>query len=130
MENFINLIIINLSKIGIGVLLFLVAYLSNMGLGAWHNVKIEGHDFNWKLIGNSLIKYIILLFSLAGLCIVITAIPEYMKYVGMNIPDEYSIVVDNIVIVGAFIGGTLFYVKDGITKLNKIISNKTKSKTF
>ena len=55
----VNLIVLNLEKVGIGVVLFLGAYLANMGLGAWKNVKIDGYDFDWKLIAKSGAKFTI-----------------------------------------------------------------------
>lgn len=124
MEGIMLLIISNLMKIGIGALLFLIAYLSNMGLGAWKSVKIHGYDFDLKLIGESIVKYIVLVLSVAGLCIVVTVAPEYANYVGMAIPDEYIEVVSNVVIIGTFITGICIYVKDGFDKLKEIIIKK------
>lgn len=52
----VNIIVCNLEKVGFGALLFLGAYLANVCLGAWRNVKIEGYDFDWKLIGQKSCK--------------------------------------------------------------------------
>lgn len=121
MEGIISLVITNLTKIGIGAVLFLIAYLSNMGLGAWKSVRLDGYAFDMKLILNSIVKYIVLVLSVAGLCVVVTVVPEYTNYVGLGIPDEYIEVVSNIVIVGTFITGIYIYAKDGIDKLKEII---------
>lgn len=121
MESIMLLIITNLGKIGIGALLFLVAYLSNMGLGAWKNVKLEGCKFDWKMVFNSLAKYLVLVISMAGLCIVVTVMPEYANYVGLAIPDEYIEVISNVVIITMFLTGIGIYVKDGLEKLRAII---------
>lgn len=121
MENIMLLVVENLSKIGIGATLFLIAYLSNMGLGAWKSVKVDGYNFDWKLVLNSMVKYIVLVASVAGLCVVVTVTPEYANYVGLAIPDEYIEVVSNIVIIGTFITGIGIYVKDGLDKLRAII---------
>ena len=53
MNALISIVIANLEKVGIGDLLFLGAYVSNICLGAWRSVKIEGYDFDWKLIGQN-----------------------------------------------------------------------------
>lgn len=121
MESIMSLIIDNLLKIGIGAFLFLIAYLSNMGLGAWKNVNLDGYDFDWKMILHSLIKYLVLVISMAGLCIVITVTPEYANYVGLAIPDEYIEVISNLVIITMFLTGIGIYVKDGLDKLRAII---------
>lgn len=119
-----NLIVSNLYKIGIGAVLFLITYLSNMGLGAWRSVNIDGFDFDLRLIINSLIKYVVLVLSVAGLCISVTIVPEYANYVGLGVPEEYIEVMSNVVIIGAFLTGIYIYAKDGLEKLKEIILKK------
>ena len=75
MDVLISIIISNLEKVGIGVVLFLASYLANMCLGAWKNVKIEGYDFDWKLIGQSLVKFIVLGLGIGLLSIVVSILP-------------------------------------------------------
>lgn len=121
MENLIMLVVENLNKVGMGAILFLLAYVANMGLGAWRSVKIDGYDFDWKLILGSVVKYLVLAASMGALCVVITLVPAYVTYVGLAIPDEYVDVISNLVIIGAFISGTCVYIKDGIDKVRDII---------
>lgn len=122
MNNIIELIIINLEKIGIGALLFLCAYLANMGLGAWKNVKVEGVSFDWQLIKQSIIKFIVLFSSLTLLSIVISVIPMYATYVGIDIPTETLETIDALVIIGAFLTATLRYIADAIEKIRTILA--------
>lgn len=129
MENVIALVLSNLVKLGAGALIFLVAYLSNMGLGAWKNVSLDAGKFDWKLIFNSLIKYLVLVISTSGLCIVVTVTPAYIMYVGLNSESEYidiaNNVISNAVIIGTFITGIYIYAKDGFDKLKAlVIKNK------
>ena len=119
--NIMTIIIDNLEKVGIGVVLFLGAYLSNICLGAWRSVKIEGYDFDWKLVGQSLIKFIVLGVGIGLLSIVISALPIYMVYVGIDIAEETMQVLDSIVIITAFVVATTKYVKDAYTKLKDIL---------
>mgnify|MGYP007031324537 FL=1 len=42
MNALISIVIANLEKVGIGAVLFLGAYMSNICLGAWRSVKLEG----------------------------------------------------------------------------------------
>ena len=117
----VNLIILNLEKVGIGVVLFLGAYLANMGLGAWKNVKIEGYDFDWKLIAKSGVKFLIIGVSLAILSVVISIVPSYVTFVGVEIPPETLETFDAIVIIGAFLSATIRYIGDSINKIKQIL---------
>lgn len=122
MEEIFTLLLVNLEKIGIGVVVFLGAYFSNMGLGAWKNVKIEGYDFDWKLILQSIIKFIVLGLSLGLLSMVVSVLPAYTTYVGISIDADTMQTIDSIVIVGTFLTATIRYVSDAISKLKEILS--------
>lgn len=123
MMDILNLILMNMEKIGIGVALFLSAYISNMGLGAWKNIKIDGNAFDWSLIKSSAIKFIILIISIALLSIVVSIIPAYVTYVGIEISQEVLETIDALVIIGAFLSATLRYIGDAIDKLKTILGN-------
>ena len=119
----IDIILINLEKVGIGAGLFLGAYLANILLGIWANVKIEGYEFDWKLILNSIVKFIILGLGITFLSIVISIIPAYATYVGIEIDAEVLETIDALVIISAFATATLRYVGDAIGKLKTILGN-------
>lgn len=117
----IAVVVDNLEKVGMGVALFLGAYLSNMCLGAWRNVKIEGYDFDWKLIAQSAVKFVVLGAGIGLMAIVVSLLPEYMTYVGIDITDETMQVLDSLVIITAFVGASCKYVKDAYEKLKDIL---------
>ena len=121
MNALISIVIINLEKVGIGALLFLGAYMSNVCLGAWRSVKIDGYDFDWKLIGQSFVKFIVLGLGIGLLSIVVSILPVYMTYVGVMIEDETMAVLDSIVIITAFVVACAKYVKDAYVKLKEIL---------
>ena len=123
MENIFALILINLEKIGIGISLFLGAYLANMGLGIWKNVKIDGSMFDWNLIKQSVVKFIVLIFSIALLSIVISIIPAYATYAEIEISQDILETIDALVIISAFLTAILRYTADAIGKLKTILSN-------
>lgn len=116
-----TIVVANLEKVGIGVLLFLGAYLSNICLGVWRNVKIEGYDFDWRLIVQSAVKFVVLGVGIGLMSIVVSVLPEYMTYVGIDITDEAMQVFDSIVIVTAFMTAAVKYVKDAYAKLKDIL---------
>lgn len=117
----IDIILMNLEKVGIGVALFLGAYIANILLGIWANVKIEGYEFDWKLILNSIVKFIVLGLGIALLSVVVSIIPAYATYVGITIEQEVLDTIDSIVIIGAFLTATIRYVTDGIGKIKEIL---------
>lgn len=117
----LNIVLLNLEKVGIGIALFLSAYISNMGLGAWKNVKVDGGSFDWKLIGQSVVKFIVLGASIALLSCVISVLPAYATYVGIEIGAETMETIDALVIVGAFLTATIKYVSDAIVKVKEIL---------
>ena len=121
MNALIPIVIANLEKVGIGALLFLGAYMSNVCLGAWRSVKIEGYDFDWKLIGQSFVKFAVLGLGIGLLSIVVSILPVYMTYVGIVIEDEVMAVLDSIVIITAFVAAWGRYVKDAYSKLKEIL---------
>lgn len=121
MNELIRIVVGNLEKVGIGALLFLGAYMSNVCLGAWRSVKIEGYDFDWKLIGQSLVKFAVLGLGIGLLSIVVSILPVYMTYVGVVIEEETMAVLDSIVIITAFVVACTKYVKDAYVKLKEIL---------
>lgn len=123
----IDIILMNLEKVGIGAALFLGAYIANILLGIWANVKIEGYEFDWKLILNSIVKFIVLGLGIALLSVVVSIIPDYATYVGITIEQEVLDTIDSIVIIGAFLTATIRYIGDGISKLKNILGNNTTS---
>ena len=121
MTDIMMLVLDDLEKIGIGVFLFLCAYLANMGLGAWKNVKIDGSTFDWTLIKQSIVKFIVLILSIALLSIVVSVIPAYATYVGIEIGVETMETIDSMVIIGAFATATIKYVTDAVSKIKTIL---------
>lgn len=117
------LVLVNLEKVGIGAGLFLAAYLSNMGLGAFNSTKLKGEAFNWQLIWKSVVKFVVVGISLALLSSVVSLIPAYATYIGIEISQETMETIDGLVITGAFMTATLKYLADSIAKIKAILGN-------
>lgn len=122
MNNIMMIVIANLEKVGIGASLFLGAYIANILLGVWKNVKIEGYDFNWELILQSLLKFVVLGLGVGLLSVVVSIIPMYLTYIGIEIGAETMETIDSMVIIGAFATATIKYVLDGIDKIKSILN--------
>lgn len=123
MNEIMTIVLLNLEKVGVGVALFLGAYLSNILLGIWSNVKIEGYDFDWKLIAQSLVKFVVLGLGVGLLSVVVSVIPMYLTYVGVEIGQETMETIDGLVIIGSFLTATIRYVADSIAKIKAILGN-------
>lgn len=123
MNEIMTIVLLNLEKVGVGVALFLGAYLSNILLGIWSNVKIEGYDFDWKLIVQSLVKFIVLGLGVGILSVVVSIIPMYLTYIGIEIGAETMETIDSMVIIGAFATATIKYVTDALSKIKAILGN-------
>lgn len=121
MQEIFNTILMNLEQVGIGALLFLVAYVSNILLGAWRNVNINGDNFNWSKIGQSALKFVVLGLGIGLLSTVVSVLPVFITYIGIEIAPETLASIDAIVIVGAFTTATLRYVVDCIDKLKEVL---------
>lgn len=115
-------IVFNLEKVGLGSLLFLGAYLSNMGLGTWQSVKIEGIGFDWRKMVNSLLKFAVLALSIGMLSMVVSAIPMYATFVGIQIEEGTLQAIDSLVIMSSFFVATIKYTTEAIGKLKNILS--------
>lgn len=123
MNDIVVLILANLEKVGLGISLFLCAYLANMALGAWKNVKIEGSNFDWKVIFQSIAKFVVLGVGLALLSMTISVLPAYATYIGIEIGAETMETIDSLVIIGAFMTATIRYVLDAINKVKVMLGN-------
>ena len=121
----IDIILMNLEKIGIGAALFLGAYIANILLGIWANVKIEGYEFDWKLILNSIVKFIVLGLGIALLSVVVSIIPAYATFVGIEIGAEILETINSLVIIGSFLTATIRYISDAINKVKVILGVST-----
>lgn len=119
----LQIILMNLEKVGIGISLFLGAYIANILLGAWKNVKINGSQFDWKLILHSGIKFVILGIGVGILSVVVSIIPTYLTYIGIEIGAETMETIDSMVIIGSFITATIKYVADAVNKIKTILGN-------
>ena len=123
MNNILNLLMCNLSKVGMGVALFLIAYVANIVLGIWQNVKIDGNTFDWHKLLNSGFKFAVLAVGIALLTIAVSILPIYATYIGIDIESDIIGFVDAIIIVGGFITATVRYIKDALNKLSIILGN-------
>lgn len=122
MEPLINLLLNNLMHIGIGVGLFIVAYLSNMAYSIYYNVKLLNQQFEWEKVLDSVIKVLAFAIGTTLLCVGITFIPIFADYVGLTISEEYQEVFSNLAILLVFIVSACRYLVEAYGKLKNILN--------
>ena len=102
----------NLINIGWAMLIFLAAYLANVAFSLWHNIKI--------------LTFVV---GLTLLCTAITTLPLFANQVGWAIPEEYSDLFADLIIIGAVLLVACKYIKEAFTKFVAILNVKTEGGT-
>lgn len=115
----------NLINIGWAMLIFLAAYLANVAFSLWYNIKILHEPFDRdKLIASGL-KILTFVVGLTLLCTSITALPLFATQVGWAIPEEYSDLFADLVIIGSVLLVSCKYIKEAYTKFTAILNTQT-----
>ena len=115
----------NLINIGWAMLIFLAAYLANVAFSLWYSIKILHESFDRdKLIASGL-KILTFVVGLALLCASITALPLFATQVGWAIPEEYSDLFADLVIIGSVLLVSCKYIKEAFTKFTTILNTQT-----
>ena len=105
----------------IGVVLFLVSYVSNMCFSIYYNIKILGQTFNKQKIYDSGFK--IATFGIGTLLMTIATvgIPEFASITGIQLPEEYVEVFSTLAISAVFIICSCKYILEAYGKFKKIL---------
>lgn len=124
-ENMLESVLQNLINIGWAMLIFLAAYLANVAFSLWYNIKILHESFDKdKLIASGL-KILTFVVGLTLLCTAITTLPLFANQVGWAIPEEYSDLFADLIIIGAVLLVACKYIKEAFTKFVAILNAKT-----
>lgn len=99
MKELFQLFMGNLFKIGVGLAIFLCAYLSNMCFSLYNNIALLKEKWSWKKFLNGVAKAVAFLFGISLLCLSVTAIPFFADKVGWLIPAVYAEVFRDLAIV-------------------------------
>lgn len=125
MAEIYTLMLANLRNAGIGILIFLLAYLANISFSLYYNIKVLGQNFNKEQMWNSFLRIITFAVGTCCLVVVITALPLFANYMGLPLPDEF---VNNLTMV-AIIGFPLYlaskYAMMAFEKMKKVLESGT-----
>ena len=125
MSELMQIVLTNLTDVGIGVLLFIMSYVSNMALGLYYNVKVLNQPFDIGKIIDSAIKIAAFGIGTGLLCVCVTTIPAFATHVGFVIPEEYSTVFQDLAILAVFITSSLKYVIEAYGKFSAILKTSS-----
>ena len=114
----------NLIDLGYAMLIFLCAYLSNVAFSLFYNIKVLSQPFSREKLIDSGLKVLSFVCGLTLLCIAITALPIFATQIGWNIPEEYSDMFSDLVIMGAVLVVSCKYIVKAYTKFQAILSNE------
>lgn len=119
----LNAVIENLINIGWAMLIFLSAYLANVAFSLWYNIKIQQQSFDKSKLIASALKVLTFVVGLTLLCVAITTLPLFATQVGWTIPDEYTDIFADLVIIGAVLLVSCKYVKEAFEKFTAILNS-------
>lgn len=125
MNELLQTVLNNLTDVGIGILLFIMAYVSNMALSLYYNVKILQQPFDRTKLMDSALKVAAFGIGTGLLCVCITTIPAFATHVGFTIPEEYSAVFQDLAILSVFIISSCKYLLEAYAKFNAILKTSS-----
>lgn len=120
----LNQVLENLSHVGIGLAIFILAYVSNMSFSLYYNIKILGESFDYNKLINSGLKIISFCVGVACLTTVITALPLFADFVGYEIPVEYTDVFSAVVIIAIPLYSSCKYAFEAFGKMKNILTKE------
>lgn len=120
----LNAVLNNLINIGWAMLIFLCAYLSNVAFSLYYNIKVLLQPFDKQKMINSGLKVATFVVGLTLLCVAITTLPIYADQLGWAIPEEYTEIFADLVIVGAVLMVSCKYITESFTKFRAILQVK------
>ena len=118
----IDLLITNLTHIGIAVGLFAIAYFANICFSIYYNIKILQQDFDIIKLRNGILKLIAICLGISALTIVITLLPIFLEVMGMTLSEDFISSFNIIAIIGAFSNSIYKYIKEAFAKLQNILT--------
>jgi len=103
-----NLVLENLLKIGAGLAVFTILWLSNFSLSLFYNIKRLKEKFNWQKMIDGFEKLIAVIIGLGLLCLGITTIIPVIGFMGVEI-DKFANEIITISMIGLIILKRAYY---------------------
>jgi len=86
------------------------------------------HEIQYPKLINSALKVSAFVIGLSLLCVAITTLPLFADQIGWTIPEEYSDLFADLVILGAVLAVSCKYILEAFTKFKGILDYKEEAK--
>ena len=127
MGEIIQAILNNLQNVGIGLLLFLLSYISNMAFAMYYNMKVVGESFDKEKMKNSLLKLLSFVIGCATLVIVVSTLPLFATYTGFELPSEFIDTFSTVAIIAVPLYASCKYALSAFSKMKDVLNSSTNS---
>ena len=124
MTEIINLILHNLTIVGLCLSTLVIFYISNILFSLWYNLQELNHNFDKSKLILSGIKILMFIFALGLLSIGITITPVIFQYAGLEISKEVQELATQSAITVVIMSVAIKYLVEAINKLKKILNAK------
>lgn len=119
----------NLANFCWAILILFCSYASNIIFSLYYNIEQNKESFNKDKFIRGIIKIFFVCLGLVFVVTAITTIPVFATFIGWTIPEEYTSVLNNTLILGACLYVSCKYLLESVGKFYKIINyNKDENK--
>ena len=122
MKELLVLFLDNLCIIGVGMAIFICAFLSNMSFSVYRNISILHEGWSWEKFWKGITKAIAFLVGLTLLCLSVTAIPFFAERIGWVIPKEYAQAFSDLAIIGVILTVSASYALKAFGAFKEILN--------
>lgn len=102
--------------------LLAVSWLSNFSFSLYYNIQLMKESFEWSKFFDGLLKLVAVVIGTGLLVVVVTFIPVFLQYVGLEIDSGYVEFFNILVIIGVFTKSIYTYVAQSYQTLNDILN--------
>lgn len=120
--NIIQDILNNLFNFCWAILILVCSYASNIVFSLYYNIEQNNESFDVEKLKKGIIKLLFMSLGLIFIIVAITTIPIFSTYIGWTIPEEYTNVLSNTLILSACLYVSCKYLVESISKFYKIIN--------
>ena len=125
MNEILQSVLVNLQNVGIGMLLFFMAYISNMAFSIYYNIKVLGQSFNKQKMITSIEKLIAFIIGTVLLVVVVTTLPLFSEQVGLTLPEEFVSTFSTLAIMVLPVYASCKYALAAFSKMKQVLDSHT-----
>lgn len=125
MSEILPAILDNLQTVGIGMLLFFLAYGSNMAFSIYYNIKVLGENFQITKIKNSILKLIAWVVGTVLLVVVVTTLPLFSAQAGLELPEDFVSTFSTLAILVLPVYASCKYAMMAYSKMKGVLESST-----